>query len=87
MARTIRIGSYSLTLPDWAPARILIGILLIAGGFLGFLPVLGFWMIPLGIAVLAYDIPRVRLFRQKVTSWWRGPKGPGPGGSPPVIKV
>jgi hypothetical protein len=76
MARTIRIGSYSFTLPDWAPARILIGLLLIACGFLGFLPVLGFWMIPLGIAVLSYDIPRVRLFRQKVVAWWKGQRGP-----------
>lgn len=79
MARTIRIGSWSYTLPDWAPARILIGLLLIGCGFLGFLPVLGFWMIPLGVAVLSYDIPRVRLFRQRVTGWWRGPRPP-PGG-------
>jgi voltage-gated potassium channel Kch len=71
MARTIKIGSYSYTLPDWAPARIAIGVLLIICGFLGFLPVLGFWMIPLGIAILAYDIARVRLLRQKVMAWWR----------------
>jgi hypothetical protein len=77
--RTIKIGSYSWTLPDYAPARIAIGILLIFGGFLGFLPVLGFWMIPLGLAVLSYDIPRVRLFRQKVMAWWRGGKPPGSG--------
>lgn len=78
MARTIRIGSYSYTLPDWAPARILIGSLLVICGFLGFLPVLGFWMIPLGIAVLSYDIPRVRLFRQKLMAWWRGGKRDAP---------
>lgn len=81
MARTIRIGSWSYTLPDWAPARILIGLVLIVCGFLGFLPVLGFWMIPLGVAVLSYDIPRVRLARQKLMAWWRGPRPP-PGGTP-----
>jgi hypothetical protein len=70
--RIIKIGSYSYELPAGAPARIAIGIGLILCGFLGFLPVLGFWMIPLGIAVLSYDIPRVRLFRQKVMAWWRG---------------
>ncbi len=75
MARTIRLGSYSFTLPDWAPARIAIGIVLIIGGFLGFLPVLGFWMIPLGVAVLAYDIPIVRLYRQKFMAWWRSKRG------------
>ncbi len=72
MPRIIKIGSYSYELPDWAPARIGLGLLLIVFGFLGFLPILGFWMIPLGIAVLSYDIPRVRLFRQKVMAWWRG---------------
>ena len=36
--------------------RLVAGLLLICGGFLGFLPVLGFWMIPLGIAVAALDV-------------------------------
>lgn len=39
--------------------RILLGIGLVIGGILGFLPILGFWMIPLGLAVLAVDIPFV----------------------------
>ena len=39
--------------------RLILGVLLILGGLVGFLPVLGFWMIPLGIAVAALD---VRLF-------------------------
>lgn len=33
-----------------------IGLVLIGLGFLGFLPVLGFWMIPLGLAVAAMDV-------------------------------
>ena len=36
--------------------RLVLGLLLIGGGVLGFLPVLGFWMLPLGIAVAALDI-------------------------------
>lgn len=36
--------------------RLLVGLLLVGGGLLGFLPVLGFWMIPLGIAVAALDV-------------------------------
>ena len=72
MPRTIKIGSRSFTLPDFAPARIAIGLALIAGGLAGFLPILGFWMIPLGVLVLSYDIARVRLFRQRVMAWWRG---------------
>lgn len=40
--------------------RISIGVAMLIGGVLGFLPVLGFWMVPLGIAVLAIDIPWMR---------------------------
>ncbi len=39
-----------------AGVRLLLGIVLIGLGFFGFLPVLGFWMIPLGIAVAALDV-------------------------------
>jgi len=36
-------------------------ILLIIGGVLGIvLPVLGFWMVPLGLALLAIDLPFLR---------------------------
>jgi hypothetical protein len=73
MERTVKIGSRSFTLPPWAPARIALGVGLVLGGFLGFLPILGFWMVPLGIAILSYDIPRVRLLRQRITAWWRRP--------------
>ncbi|MDK3073856.1 hypothetical protein QO034_12100 [Sedimentitalea sp. JM2-8] len=44
--------------------RLVLGLLLIAGGIVGFLPVLGFWMIPLGVMVAALDVkPLVRRFR------------------------
>lgn len=36
--------------------RLLAGLLLMVGGVLGFLPVLGFWMLPLGVAVAALDV-------------------------------
>lgn len=36
--------------------RLVLGLLLILGGFFAILPVLGLWMIPLGIAVAALDI-------------------------------
>jgi hypothetical protein len=47
--------------------RVPIGLLLVVGGFLGFLPVLGFWMVPVGVAVLSVDIPFVRRFRRNAT--------------------
>lgn len=42
------------------PVRIIAGILLVLSGLVGFLPVLGFWMAPVGLAVLAIDIPVVK---------------------------
>lgn len=36
--------------------RLVLGILLMIGGVFAFLPVLGLWMIPLGIAVAALDV-------------------------------
>ena len=40
--------------------RVLIALALVASGFVGFLPVLGFWMLPLGLALLAVDMPFLR---------------------------
>ena len=37
--------------------RLPLGILLCIGGVLGFLPVLGFWMLPLGVAFILLCIP------------------------------
>ena len=42
-------------LPWLAPA-----VLLILGGVFSFLPVLGLWMLPLGLMVLAVDIPPLK---------------------------
>jgi hypothetical protein len=61
-------------LPDWAKGafrrartpqamwmRLTVVTLLIVGGILGvILPVLGFWMVPLGLALLAIDVPVLR---------------------------
>ncbi|WP_170332837.1 hypothetical protein [Ruegeria arenilitoris] len=45
--------------------RIVVGILLMIGGVFGFLPILGFWMIPLGIMVAAMDINLYRRWRRQ----------------------
>ena len=44
--------------------RTLVGLVLIVGGVFGFLPILGFWMIPLGIAVVLLDVSKFR-------RWWK----------------
>ncbi len=40
--------------------RILSAIVLILGGLAGVLPLLGFWMLPLGLLLLAVDLPALR---------------------------
>jgi hypothetical protein len=37
--------------------RIPLGIILILGGIFSFLPILGIWMLPLGLLLLALDLP------------------------------
>ncbi|THK34717.1 hypothetical protein EHS39_28900 [Ensifer sp. MPMI2T] len=68
--REIVLGRWRINLPDSPALRILVGTLLIVGGVLGFLPVLGFWMIPLGLLVLSHDIPAIRRRRRKLAIWW-----------------
>lgn len=41
--------------------RLPVGLLLVAGGLLGFLPVLGFWMLIPGLLLLSLDVPFLRL--------------------------
>ena len=60
--RTLRWGR------DHVPPgiRSLIGILFMIGGVIGFLPILGFWMLPLGAAFSALDLP---FTKHKIEDW------------------
>ena len=57
------IALTSLNALTWAKEKVpsgirtLLGILLMIAGVLGFLPILGFWMFPLGMAFIALDLP------------------------------
>lgn len=64
--QNVKFGGRTIPLPGHPLVRILLGCLLLLGGFLGFLPVLGFWMVPLGLLVLAVDIPIARRLRRRV---------------------
>src|SRR5215510_4602784 len=46
--------------------RSILGILCMIGGVAGFLPILGFWMIPVGLALIALDIPPLR---RRLLAW------------------
>jgi hypothetical protein len=49
--------------PSSFAVRIIVALLLIAGGIFSFLPVFGLWMLPLGLLLIAQDVP----FLQKPT--------------------
>ncbi|KQQ46468.1 hypothetical protein ASF69_04355 [Rhizobium sp. Leaf311] len=66
----LHLGKWSVAMPRSRVGRIIIGVLLIVGGVLGFLPILGFWMVPLGLLVLSQDLPFVRRQRRRLTVWW-----------------
>jgi hypothetical protein len=62
----IKIAGRTFELPKSRLLRIVIGVVLVLLGLVGFLPILGFWMIPLGLLVLSIDIPAVRRWRRQL---------------------
>ena len=52
--------------------RVPLAVVLVAAGFVGFLPILGFWMIPLGLALIALDVPFLRGPLARVLAWISG---------------
>ena len=61
--------------PALAIIRIPLGILLVIGGIFSFLPVLGLWMLPLGLLFLAIDLRFLRApvnrVILRVERWWQ----------------
>jgi hypothetical protein len=45
---------------SWFPVRFPLAVLLTLGGLFWFLPVLGLWMLPAGLLLLAIDLPTLR---------------------------
>ena len=71
-ARKARLtfGRFSMPVPASRAPRVATGVLLVLGGFAGFLPILGFWMIPLGLLVLSIDLAPVRKLRRRIEIRW-----------------
>ena len=55
--------------PRWV--RIPLGILLVVGGIFGALPILGFWMLPLGLILLSADFPWAKRVLAYLKLTWR----------------
>ncbi|MBQ4856236.1 hypothetical protein IMW82_16325 [Rhodanobacter sp. B2A1Ga4] len=49
--------------------RIPVGLLLVAGGIFSILPLLGLWMLPLGLLLLAQDLPFLRRPTRRALLW------------------
>jgi hypothetical protein len=62
----IRTPTRWLRRPSSRWARMPAAVLLVGGGFLSILPLLGLWMLPLGLMLLAEDMPPLRRVRGRV---------------------
>jgi hypothetical protein len=64
--RRIEMFGRGFNLPQSRWQRIALGIALMLGGLLWFLPILGIWMIPLGLFVLSLELASVRRLRRRL---------------------
>jgi hypothetical protein len=55
--------------PSSRYARIPLAVLLILGGIFSFLPVLGVWMLPLGLVLFAQDVPPLQKPMAQSLGW------------------
>jgi hypothetical protein len=65
LARQIR----NLRHPDARWIRLPAGLLLILGGVFSILPILGIWMLPVGVLLIAYDVRLLRRPVGRLTIW------------------
>lgn len=75
----VRLWGRTMRLPRNRPLRVAMGIAFVAMGLVGFLPVVGFWMIPVGLVILSVDSPFARRARRRAEVWimrrynrWKG---------------
>lgn len=66
--------------PSRLLARIAVSLLLVVGGLLSFLPILGVWMLPLGLIILSQDLPFLQRPLLRALQWadrsWKGWRPP-----------
>jgi hypothetical protein len=77
----MRIRNRRIPLPASPWLRLGLGVLLMLGGVFSILPILGIWMLPVGLVLLSYDLPLVRRWRRRSEvaglRWWRKHKHNG----------
>ena len=73
--RRIKLFGREIILPQSRLLRVTIGVVLVILGCFGFLPILGFWMIPLGLLVLSYEFAAIRRWRRRFVVQWSRREG------------
>jgi hypothetical protein len=70
-----KLPPFCARLIDWVRrptsrlVRLPVGGLLVIGGIFGFLPILGFWMLPLGLLLIARDVPAIEPPLARLFAW------------------
>ncbi len=68
--RTVTIFGRDFVMPQSRFVRVVIGALFVFFGIFGFLPILGFWMIPVGLLILSYEFAMIRRWRRRFAVRW-----------------
>ncbi|MCG6204999.1 hypothetical protein LPW26_10150 [Rhodopseudomonas sp. HC1] len=55
--------------PSSRYVRLPVGVALVGGGVLSFLPVLGLWMLPLGLVLISQDVPALEKPTARTLGW------------------
>ena len=69
LPKRMRKGVDWLREPSRRWIRLIAAILLMLGGVFSILPVLGLWMLPLGLALLAQDVPALKAPMERAAQW------------------
>ena len=69
LPRRVRSAIRWLRQPSSFWVRVPAGALLICGGLVSFLPIFSLWMLPLGLVLLAEDVPPLRSATSRVLDW------------------
>ena len=66
----LEVFGRTIGLPANRIARMALGIAFMIGGVFSFLPILGVWMLPVGLLILSIDLPFVRRWRRRTEVRW-----------------
>ncbi|KQT78692.1 hypothetical protein [Methylobacterium sp. Leaf466] len=65
----LRAGLDWLREPSRRPVRIVAAALFMLGGVFSILPVLGLWMLPVGLALISQDVPGLKVPLERSARW------------------